>query len=172
MRILKLDMPGVLHSKSADIKLDEPAVQAQVFRELDKLSGELADRIRAKATAYLPRDYTLFSRVAFDPRGNRVDIVMWIDDPTVSGFSSLLARRAWQLSVPILAHIVREAAEERLQTLAIEIEEARTRVSAFAPSRAWRNPVIIAVGSAVLASLYWLWLHSALMGLLRRTIGG
>jgi len=171
MRILKLEMPGVLHAKTAEIKLDDPAVQAQLYPELDKLSSELSERIRTKAQAYLPREYTLFSRVTFDPRGNQVRVVMWIDDPTVSGFSGLLARRAWQLSVPIMAHIVREAVQERLQTLAVEIDEPKTIVSAFAPSRAWRNPVVIAIAAMIVVSAYWAWIHPSVISALRHAIG-
>lgn len=159
MRILKLELPGTLHALGADLKLDDPAVQSRLYPELDKLSNELADRIRIKAAAYLPRGYTFFSRVTFDPDGHRVRITMWIDAPAVTGFAGLLARRAWQLSVPIMAHIVREAAQERLQTLAIEIDEGKSRVYAYAPTRAWSNPVIVGVAVAGLASLYWLLLN-------------
>lgn len=171
MRILKLDLPGRLHALGPDLQLDDPAVQARLYPELDKISGELGDRIRFKAKAYLPRGYTLFSRVAFEPDGHRVRVTMWIDDPTVTGFAGLLARRAWQLSVPIMAHIVREAAQERLQTLAIEIDEEKSRVFAFAPSRAWSNPIILGAGVVVLVSLYWLVLNDWVASALRHMAG-
>lgn len=171
MRILKLELPGSLHALGPDMKLDDPTVQSRLYPELERVSGELADRIRLKAKAYLPRDYTLFSRVAFDPDGHRVRVSMWIDDPTVTGFAGLLARRAWQLSVPIMAHIVREAAQERLQTLAIEIDEGKSQVYSFAPSRAWHNPFIVGVGVVVLVSLYWLVLNDAVTSILRHMFG-
>jgi hypothetical protein len=171
MRILKLELPGTLHARSPEIQIDDPAVHSRLFQELDKVSGDLADRIRAKAATYLPRGYTLFSRVGFDARGNRVLVTLWIDDPSVTGLAGLLARRAWKLSVPIMAHIVREAAQERLQTIAIEIDEARTQVSSYAPSRAWRNPVVVAVATLVVVSFYWLALHGLVAGAMRRMFG-
>ena len=173
MRIVKIELPGVLHAKSADLKLDDPAVRTRLLRELEGLRNDLADRIRAKASVYLPPNYTPFVRVAFDPNGTlAARVVVWIDDPTVTGVSGLLARRAWQLSVPILAHVVREAVQERLQTLAIEVDEARAKVSAFAPARAIYSPAAIALIVAVLSALYWLYAHGALISMLRRTAGG
>ena len=172
MRILKIELPGVLHAKSADLNLDDPAVQTRLYRELDALKAELAERIRAKAGVYLPPGYTQFVRVAFEPQGNKVRVMVWIDDPTVSGFSGLLARRAWQLSVPILSHVVREAVQERLQTLAVEVDEAKAKVSAFAPARAVYSPVVVAVMVALLSSIYWLYAHGALVTALQRSAGG
>ena len=173
MRIVKIELPGLLHAKDAGLNLDDPTVCARLMRELDGLRGELADRIRAKAAVYLPPTYTPFVRVAFDPQGApAARVVVWIDDPTVTGVSGLLARRAWQLSVPILAHIVREAVQERLQTLAIEVDESRAKVSAFAPARGYTSPAAIALAVALLSALYWLYAHAALLALLRRSSGG
>jgi len=172
MRILKIELPGVLRSNAADLALEDPAVQSRLFRELDPLRLELAERIRAKATLYLPASYTIYTRIAFEPLGNKANVVVWVDDPTVSGLSGLLARRAWQLSVPILSHVVREVVQERLQTLAIEIDEKRAKVVAFAPARAWRSPVIVALAAAIGASAYWLFGHAHLMTLMGQTFGG
>ena len=172
MRILKIELPGVMHAKSPDLNLDDPAVQTRLYRELDALRAELAERIRAKAGAYLPPGYTQFVRVAFEPQGNKVRVTVWVDDPSVSGVSGLLARRAWQLSVPILSHVVREAVQERLQTLAVEVDEARAKVSAFAPTRAVYDPTVIAVVVALLSALYWLYGHAAIVAALHRGAAG
>lgn len=170
MRILKIELVGVLQPKSAGLDLNSDAVQAQLYRELDSLRLDIAERIRAKAVAYLPAEYAVFVRVAFERSGNRALATFWIDDPTVAGFSGLLARRAWQLSLPILSHVFREAVQERLQTLAVEVDDKKSRISSFAPTRAWYSPLAIALTVAALSAVYWLFAHGALMGAVRRVL--
>jgi hypothetical protein len=171
MRILKIELPGVLHPKAAGLDLTQDAVQTQLFRELEGLKADLSERIRAKAAVYLPPGYTLFVRVGFERLGNKATAVFWIDDPTVNGMSGVLARRAWKLSVPILSHIFREAVQERLQTLAVEVDEGHARVAAFAPTRAYYSPLAVAGAVAVLSAIYWLYAHGAIVAALRRGLG-
>lgn len=171
MRILKIELPGVLHPKAAGLDLSQEAVANQLYRELESLRADLAERIRAKAAVYLPAGYTLFVRVAFERAGHKAIATFWIDDPSVTGVSGVLARRAWKLSVPILSHIFREAVQERLQTLAVEVDESKARVSAFAPTRAWYSPMAIAAGVAILSAIYWLYAHGAILSALKRTGG-
>lgn len=171
MRILKIELHGVLQPRTEGLDLNSEAVQSQLYRELDSLRLDIAERIRTKAIAYLPPDYAVFVRVGFARVGNRAMATFWIDDPTVTGISGLLARRAWRLSLPILSHVFREAIQERLQTLAVEVDDNKSRISSFAPTRAWHSPVVIALVVAALSALYWLFAHGALMGVLHRALG-
>lgn len=171
MRILKIELLGILQPKSEGLDLASEAVQAQLYRELDALRLDLADRMRARAAIYLPGDYSVFVRVDFERTGNKVHATFWIDDPAVSGVTGLLARRAWSLSVPILSHVFREAVQERLQTLTVAVQDNKPRISAFAPARAWYSPLAIAAAMALATTLYWVFAHAALVGALRRALG-
>ncbi len=171
MRILKIELTGVLHPKTEGLDLSSDAVQSQLYRELDALRLDLAERVRAKATAYLPAHYTIFVRVNFERTGNKVNATFWIDDPAVSGMSGLLARRAWKLSVPILSHVLRDAVQERLQTLTVAVDDDKARITSFAPVRGWYSPAAIALGVAVLSALYWLYVHGFVLAALRRSLG-
>ena len=172
MRVLKIELSGVLQPKGEGPNLESDVVATQLFRELDGLKLDLAERMRAKATAYLPADYVVFVRVAFQRVGTRVNATFWIDDPTISGLSGLLARRAWRLSVPILAHVFREAVQERLQTFGVLVDDTKPAITAFAPTRGWYNPIFIAVVVAALSALYWLAIHGPLWGSMRGLLGG
>ena len=171
MRILKIELAGVLQPRSEGMNLESDAVQIQLYRELDQLSTEIAERIRLKAIAYLPAEYAVFVRVAFERAGNKAFATFWIDDPSVSGVSGLLARRAWKLSIPILSHVFREAVQERLQTLSVDVADSKARIGSFAPTRAWQNPIVVAAAVLLLSALYWLMVHTQLMAILRRLLG-
>ncbi len=171
MRILKIELTGVLQPKTEGLDLSSEAVQSQLYRELDALRLDLAERIRAKATAYLPAHYTIFVRVNFDRQGNKAAATFWIDDPAVAGMSGLLARRAWKLSVPILSHVFREAVQDRLQTLTVAVDDGKARIASYAPMRGWYSPLAIAAGVAVLSAIYWLYVHGSVLAALRRSLG-
>lgn len=171
MRILKIELTGVLHPKAEGLDLSSEAVQSQLYRELDALRLDLAERIRTKATAYLPADYTVFVRVNFERPGNKVAATFWIDDPAVSGMSGMLARRAWKLSVPILSHVFRDAVQERLQTLTVVVDDSKARIASYAPTRGWYSPAAIALGVAAVSAIYWLYVHGTLLAALRRSLG-
>ncbi|MEQ1695805.1 MAG: hypothetical protein ABL901_08190 [Hyphomicrobiaceae bacterium] len=170
MRILKIELTGILQPKAEGLDLSSEAVQSQLYRELDALRLDLAERIRAKAAAYLPAHYTIFVRVNFERTGNKVTTTYWIDDPAVSGMSGLLARRAWKLSVPILSHVFRESVQERLQTLTVAVDDTKARIASYAPSRGWYSPLSIALGVAAVSAVYWLYVHGTLLAALRRSL--
>ena len=171
MRILKIELAGVLQPRSEGMNLESDAVQIQLYRELDQLSTEIAERIRLKAIAYLPAEYAVFVRLAFERAGNKAFATFWIDDPSVSGVSGLLARRAWKLSIPILSHVFREAVQERLQTLSVDVDDSKARIGSFAPTRAWYSPFAIALAVAAASTLYWLVAHTAVVSFMRRLVG-
>jgi hypothetical protein len=157
MRILKIRLSGLLKSSQPGVDLDAEPIRAQLFRDLESLRFELAERIRSKALGYLPEPYSVFVRVSFEPSAKRMVATFWIDDPAVSGMSGILARRAWKLSLPILAHVFREAVQERLQTFSIDVEDGRSKIEAFAATRGWYSPPVLAVLAVTLTSLFWIY---------------
>jgi hypothetical protein len=171
MRILKIELAGVLRPRSEGLDLGADEVSGQLYRELDQLRFELAERIRAKAIALLPAEYAVFVRTSFERVGNKALVTFWIDDPSVAGVSGLLARRAWTLSIPILSHVFRESIQERLQTLVVDVDSRAARVSSFAPTRAWYSPLVVGLTAVFLSAAYWFVLHDAIVAAFRRLTG-
>jgi hypothetical protein len=165
MRILKIRLSGVLRSSQPGVDLDQEQVRSQLFRDLEALRYELGERIRVKAVGYLPQTYSVFVRVTFEPTYKRIVATYWIDDPSVSGFDGILARRAWRLSLPILGHVFREAIQERLQTFQLDLEDNRAKIDSFAASRAWQSPPVIALLAIAATSLIWFYALPLLRGL-------
>lgn len=162
MRILKIQISGVLRSLQATVDLTQEPVKQQLFRDLESLRYELGERIRAKAMNYLPPHYAIFARIGFDAASNKAIATFWIDDPSVRGFSGLLARRAWKLSTPILSHVVREAVQERLQTFTLDVDEGKTRVEAFAATRGWHSAMVLIPLAILATSAFWLFAQPVL----------
>jgi hypothetical protein len=67
------------------------------------------------------------------------------------------------LFIPIMAHAVKESIASQFDNLNIEVRERDARIAVLAPTRSWRDPVLLSVAVAVLASLYWLLVHPWLM---------
>lgn len=168
MRIMKIEVKGTLRSLQPGVDLALEPVKAQLYRDLEGLKLDLAERVRAKAVNYLPSHYALFVRIGFEPAANRTVATFWIDDPTVRGFSGLLARRAWKLSTPILGHVLREAIQERLQAFTLDVDENRTRVASFAEVRGWYSPPALIAGAVLLTSGYWAYGHYAAKAILKQ----
>jgi hypothetical protein len=171
MRILKIELTGVLRPKTEGIDLASDGVASQLYRELDQLRPDIAERIRIKAVALLPSEYAIFVRTSFERVGNKALVTFWIDDPSVAGVSGLLARRAWTLSIPILSHVFREAIQERLQTLVVDVDNRAARVASFAPTRAWYSPLVVGITAVFLSAVYWFVLHDAIVAAFRRLTG-
>ncbi|MBX9926393.1 MAG: hypothetical protein K2Y05_08555 [Hyphomicrobiaceae bacterium] len=168
MRIMKIQMSGTLRSLQPGVDLTLEPVRTQLYRDLEGLKLELAERVRAKAVHYLPAQYAVFVRIGFEPAANKTTATFWIDDPTVSGLAGLLARRAWKLSTPILAHVLREAVQERLQSFAVDVEEPRTRVESFAAVRGWFSPPVLIAMSIMLTTAYWAYGYAATRAILKQ----
>lgn len=171
MRIMKIDVAGTLAARGEGLDLSNEAVRSQLHRELEALRPEIAERIRSKAVVYLPAAFTTFVRVSFDKPTNSARATFWIDDPTAGAFDSLFARRAWKVTVPILGHVVREAMQERLQTLTVDVNEKAARITAFAPSRSYSSPLAVAVLVALVSAVYWLYAHGTLISTIKRWLG-
>jgi hypothetical protein len=159
MRICKIELPATIRSSDPDISLAADGLREQLRRELEALTSELGESVRQRAAAYFPSAFTVFVRFIFWVDDNRAKVTVWIDDPTLRWPNSLLARRAWALLIPIIAHIVKETFEARVKSIHIDIDEKKARVASFASARAWNDPVILAVGVALISAGYWLLVH-------------
>jgi len=155
MRILRIDLPASLKSNNAQINLSSGTVREQFRSEMDSLKGELSEIIRHRASAYFPSDYTVYVRISFLPETNGAKTIIWVDDPNVRWPAALFARRAWALSIPILSHIIKEAFEERVQSVSMKIDEKNAKITSFAPVRGWNDPVILTIGVLVLSTGFW-----------------
>jgi len=81
---------------------------------------------------------------------------LWIVDPTVRWPAGLLTRSAWKLFVPLLSHVVRDTTVERFSGVEVDMQERDARVTVLAPTRSWRDPVILTVVVFALTTLLWL----------------
>ncbi len=168
MRIFKIELAGTIKSIDPDVSLASDGLRDQLRRELDALTTELSETVRARAASYFPADYTVFVRFFFWVDDHAAKVTLWVDDPTVRWPTGLFARRAWKLSVPIMTHIVKEIFETRVRSIRFDINERKARVYAFAPSRGWGDPVILTGIVAVATTIYWLLLHPWIWGWLTR----
>ena len=159
MRVFKIDLPATLVSLDPNVDLTVDSVRQQLFGELEALDGELGEDMRQRIAAYFPPGYTVFVRTHFPPGALQSLITVWIDDPTIRWPSGLFARRAWTLSIPILAHIVKEALESRLPSVRVDVHERKARIVSLAPARGWLDPVILAALVALLSAGLWLYAY-------------
>lgn len=163
MRILWIELPARLGSSNADVSLNSPEIRDMLFQELQGMRADLEHMIEARISSYFPRDYEVSVRIHSEPDSAGMQIIVWVSDPNIRWPAGLLARRAWNLSVPILAHVVEEAFAEQVQNVTLSIDKARARVSAFAPTRFWKDPLVLAVAVFVLTTLYWNYAHQPLV---------
>jgi len=171
MRVIKLELPGAISSLDATISLASEELRAQLLRQIQAVDYELSEHVRQRASSYFPPSYSVFVRTLFVPDELRTLTELWIVDPTIRWPQGLLARSAWRLLVPVLAHTVREAYHARLQSVAIQIEEKQARLTVLAPVRGWRDPVLVGIGVFILTTLFWVaaqpWISQQLAGAVR-----
>lgn len=155
MRIIKVALPATLHANDPNISLASDELRAQIFRQIEALDYELSELVRHRAVTYFPSSYSVFVRTRSDPEHSRMTTELWIVDPTVRWPQGLLTRRAWLLFVPVLAHIVQDVFQQRMPQLSVEMNEKDAKVTVLAPTRSWRDPVILSVGVVLLTTLFW-----------------
>ena len=56
---------------------------------------------------------------------------------------------------------------QRFPTLEVDMTEKDARVSVLAPTRSWRDPVILSVAVFILTTVFWLVLSPWLSGVLK-----
>ncbi len=164
MRVFKISLPAALVSLDPELDLSVDTVRQQLFVELGALNGELSEDMRQRIAAYFPPGYTPFVRLHFPSTGTLSVATVWIDDPTVRWPSGLFARRAWALSIPILAHIVKDTLESRLPSVRIDVQERKARIESLAPSRGWLDPLILGVVVALISAGLWLYVYPWIIG--------
>lgn len=156
MRVVKLEFPARLRSATGTVDLSSEQVREEIGREMAVLGPELAEAVRQRVCAYFPPTYTVFVRTAFEPSPVGTLTSVWIEDPTIKWPRGLLTRKAWRLLVPVLAHMVAEAYRVRLDGVVADVDERRTRLTVLAPTRGWRDPLVLTGIVVVLTSALWM----------------
>lgn len=167
MRVVRLELPTRLRSATGTVDLSSPEVRAEIAREMPTLVAELSELVRQRACAYFPPAYTIFVRTRFEPEPPGTVTELWIVDPTIRWPQSLLARKAWKLFVPVLAHMVADAYRVRLEGVVADIDEKRAALDVFGSARGWRDPVVLSALVFILTSAIWLWAVPLIAHLLR-----
>lgn len=157
MRVIRIELPATLGSADPAISLASDEIRSQLFRELKALDAELNETVRQRAKSYFPESFSVFVRTHLAPDKLGTTTELWIVDPNIGWPAGLLTRRAWLLFVPILAHIVREAMSSRFQGISFDMREDAARVQVFAPTRTWRDPVVLSLIVFILTNLLWLY---------------
>lgn len=155
MRIIKLDLPAVYRLANPEISLVAEEIRNQLFQQLEQMDYEISEHVRQRASTYLPRTYSVFVRTQLRPEKIGAVTELWIVDPTVRWPAGLLTRSAWKLFVPILSNVVRDTTMQRFSGVEVEMQEKDARVTVLAPTRSWRDPVILSAGVFALTSLLW-----------------
>ena len=167
MRIIKLDLPATYRSADPEISLVSDEIRKQLFNELKRMDYEITEFVRQRAAGYLPPNYAVFVRTQLKPERTGAVTELWIVDPTVRWPAGLLTRSAWKLFVPILSNVVRDTTMERFRGVEVDMQEQDARVSVLAPTRSWRDPVILTLGVFLATTLLWL----AIVPFLRSNFG-
>lgn len=168
MRVIKVDLPANLRSSDPSVTLASDEIRAQLFKELKAMDYELSELVRQRAAGYFPPSYSVFVRTQLAPDKIATLTELWIVDPHVRWPAGLLTRSAWRLFIPVLAHVVKETTSQRFHALDVEMAEKDARVTVLAPTRSWRDPVLLSGAVFVLTTLFWLvanpWLRVAARG--------
>lgn len=166
MRVIKLELVAKVRSDDNSISLVSDELRSMLFKELEAMDTEITDAVRQRASSYFPTDYSVFARTLLDSGGSATMTELWVVDPTIRWPFGLLTRSAWKLLAPMLAHVVEDAFEARLQNVSFDIDPRTIKITVLTPTRTWRDPVILSVLMVILTSVYWLLVHDWLMSYL------
>lgn len=156
MRVIKIELPANLSPVNPEISLASEEIRGQLYRELANLDTQINDNVRERARSYFPQAYSVFVRTLPDPDRISTSTQLWIVDPNIRWPAGLLTRSAWQLFVPIFAHVVREAMTSQMPGVKFNIKEQDAKVTVFAPTRAWKDPLIVGIVTFLLTTAFWL----------------
>jgi hypothetical protein len=159
MRVIKIDLPASMSPVDPELSLASDEIREQLFRELASLDTEINEVVRQRARAYFPDVYSVFVRTLLAPDRVGTSTELWIVDPTIRWPAGLLTRRAWRLFIPIFAHVVRDAMSSRLPGVKFVLREQDAGITVLAPTRTYKDPVVVAVATFILTTLYWLLAH-------------
>jgi hypothetical protein len=159
MRVIKIDLPASMTPVDPELSLASGEIRDQLFRELAALDTEINEVVRQRARSYFPDAYSVFVRTLLLPDRVATSTELWIVDPTVRWPAGLLTRSAWRLFIPIFAHIVRDAMSSRMPGIKFNLRDQDGRITVLAPTRSYKDPVILVIATFLLTTLYWLVIH-------------
>jgi len=159
MRVIKIDLPASMTAADPELSLVSDEIRQQLFRELAEADTEMSEVVRQRARSYFPEDYSVFVRTLLAPDRVAISTELWIVDPTVRWPAGLLTRSAWRLFVPIFTHVVKDALSSRMPGVKFHMREQDARVTVLAPTRTYKDPVVLVIVTFLLTTLYWLLLH-------------
>lgn len=172
MRVIKIDLPAIPRALDEAVSLSSKEVRRQLFRELEALEPDVSELVKSKARAYFPTEYSVFTRTHLDEPHNQVTTELWVVDPTIRWPAGLLTRSAWRLFIPIMGHVVHDAYAERLTGAAVDVREPDAKIAVLAPTRGWRDPIILSGIVVVLTTAFWLLAWPPLYAYLRPYFAG
>jgi hypothetical protein len=159
MRVIKIELPATLSPVDPEISLASDEIKAQLYRELANLDSQINDIVRERARSYFPEAYSVFVRTLPDPGRVSASTQLWIVDPNVRWPAGLLTRSAWQIFIPIFAHVVREAMTSQMPGVKFHIKEQDAKITVLAPTRSYKDPVILVIATFLLATAFWLFVQ-------------
>jgi hypothetical protein len=159
MRVIKIDLPASMSPVDPEISLVSDEVREQLFRELAAVDSEMSETVRQRALSYFPEAYSVFVRTLLLPDRVGVSTELWIVDPTVRWPAGLLTRSAWRLFIPIFSHAVKDAMSSRMPGVKFHMKEKEAKVTVLAPTRSYKDPLVLVLFTFILTTLYWLVVH-------------
>ena len=159
MRVIKIDLPASLTPVDPEISLASDEIRAQLYQELANLDTQINEDVRERARSYFPETFSVFVRTMPDPTRVGVSTQLWIVDPNIRWPAGLLTRSAWRLFIPIFAHVVGEAMKQQLPGVKFQIREKDAKISVLAPTRSFKDPVLLVIATFLVTTLYWLLIH-------------
>jgi hypothetical protein len=166
MRVIKIDLPASMSPVDPELSLISDEIRDQLFRELAEVDTEVNETVRQRARSYFPEAYSVFVRTLLLPDRVGISTELWIVDPTIRWPAGLLTRSAWRLFVPIFTHVVRDAMSSRMPGVKFHMREQDAKVTVLAPTRTYKDPMLLVIATFVLTTLYWLLVHPHVMMLL------
>jgi hypothetical protein len=159
MRVIKIDLPASMSPVDPELSLVSDEIRDQLFRELAAIDTEVNETVRQRARSYFPEDYSVFVRTLLLPDRLKISTELWIVDPNIRWPAGLLTRSAWRLFVPIFTHVVKDAMSSRMPGVKFHMKEGDAKVTVLAPTRSYKDPVILVILTIILTTLYWVLVH-------------
>jgi hypothetical protein len=159
MRVIKIDLPASMSPVDPELSLVSEEIRDQLFKELAEIDSEMNETVRQRARSYFPESYSVFVRTLLLPDRVGMSTELWIVDPNIRWPAGLLTRSAWRLFVPIFTHVVKDAMSSRMPGVKFHMKEKDAKVTVLAPTRIYKDPVVLVLLTIILTTLYWLVVH-------------
>ncbi len=159
MRVIKIDLPASMSPVDPELSLVSDEIRDQLFKELAEIDSDLNETVRQRARSYFPESYSVFVRTLLLPDRVGTSTELWIVDPNIRWPAGLLTRSAWRLFIPIFTHVVKDAMSSRMPGVKFHMKEQDAKVTVLAPTRTYKDPVILIAVTFILTTLYWVLVH-------------